>query len=473
MSYPAKPRSAGAATGGGTTRRLAETADGNDARAEGAPAETPEPGGPRADSSRIAMMLETISALSEDGDGVTRLAYTSLERKAHQLVAGWLHELGMSVRTDAAGNTIAEQPGSEPGRAAIGIGSHLDSVFSGGRFDGCAGVVAAVEAVRLLAEQEARLAHPLRVVVFAAEEGARFGQACLGSRAAAGLLGESELANLVDARGVTLGEAMSSVGLDAARVSEARWSRDDWAAFVELHIEQGRVLETQGIPIGAVDLISGSTRLQAEVIGQPSHTGGTPMGLRADALTAAAEIVLLAERIATDPRHRGTRATVGQLTVHPGNITTIPGQVRFSIDVRDTDSDRQRETATEIIRRARAVCDRRGVRLAIRMIGDSSPVVLPIWLRQLIGQVCVDSGIPYRVLTSGASHDSQMINKIVPAGMIFVPSRGGLSHVPEEWTSAADLARGTDVLARSILATDRLLVRLASADQHAGAVDDV
>lgn len=454
MSSPAESRGAGAAVAGG------------------AAADTTESRGTRANSSRIAMMIEAIAALSEDGDGITRLAYTGLERKAHQLVAGWLRELGMSVRTDAAGNTIAEQPGSDPGRAAIGTGSHLDSVFSGGRFDGCAGVVAAVEAVRLLAEEDVRFSHPLRVVVFAAEEGARFGQACLGSKAAAGLLSESELANLVDARGVTLGEAMSSVGLDPARVSEARWSRDDWAAFLELHIEQGRVLESQGIPIGAVDLISGSTRLQAEVTGQPSHTGGTPMGLRADALTAAAEIILLAERVATDPRHRGTRATVGQLTVHPGNITTIPGKVRFSIDVRDTDSDRQRETATEIVQRARAVCDRRGVRLAIRMIGDSSPVVLPIWLRQLIGQVCADSGIPYRVLTSGASHDSQMINKIVPAGLIFVPSKGGLSHVPEEWTSAADLARGAEVLARSILATDRLLVRLAGTDQHEGAVDD-
>jgi allantoate deiminase len=413
-----------------------------------------------ADSGRIAMMLDEIAALSEDGEGVTRLAYTRLERDAHQLVAGWLRELGMTVRTDAAGNTIAERRGCKPGRPAIGTGSHLDSVFSAGRFDGCAGVAAAVEAVRILAENDTQLSHPLRVVIFSGEEGARFGQACLGSKAVAGRLSDSELAGLVDADGISLGSAMRSVGFDPAHVRDARWSRSDWAAFLELHIEQGRVLEAQGITIGVVDLISGSTRLQAEVTGQPSHSGGTPMGLRADALTAAAEIILLAERLATDPRHRGTRATVGRLTVHPGSITTIPGRVRFSIDVRDIDSDRQRETATEIIQRARAVCDRRGVRLSVQVIGDSSPVVLPIWLRQLVGQVCTDSGYPYRVLTSGASHDSQMVNGIVPAGMIFVPSKGGLSHVAEEWTSAADLARGTDVLVRSIVATDQLLVRL-------------
>lgn len=423
----------------------------------------------RAERSRIASMLDALAALSEGGEGVTRLAYTKLEREAHELVAGWLRDLGMITRTDAAGNTIAERAGTRPGLGAIGTGSHLDSVPSGGRFDGAAGVVAAVEAARLLAEHDVAHAHPLRIVVFAGEEGARFGQACLGSKAAAGLLDEPELTARVDADGVSLAEALGSVGLDPARVGEARWSREEWAAFLELHIEQGRVLESEGIPIGVVDLVSGSTRLLVDVTGRPSHTGGTPMELRADALTAAAEVVLLAERIATDPRHRGTRATVGRLTVHPGNITTIPGRVSFSVDVRDVDSDRQRETAAEIARRARASCDRRGVGLAVQVIGDSSPVVLPIWLRQLTGEVCADRGIPYRVLSSGASHDTQMVNHVVPSGMIFVPSKDGLSHVPGEWTSAADLARGTDVLVRSILAADRLLVRLAAAAQGAEA----
>jgi allantoate deiminase len=432
-------------------------------------AEVSLPDDAHADSGRIASMLDAIAAVSDGSEGITRLAYTEHEREVHRLVSGWLRDLGMTTRTDAAGNTIAERPGSAPGYGAIGTGSHVDSVYSGGRFDGVAGVVAAVEAARLITEQDVVLAHPLRVVVFAAEEGARFGQACIGSKAAAGLLGEQELTSRRDRDGMSLGEAMKAVGLDPARIGEARWSREDWAAFLELHIEQGRVLEDEGIPIGVVDLISGSTRLQAEVTGQPSHTGGTPMGLRADALTAAAEIVLLAEGIASDPRHRGTRATVGRLTVHPGSITTIPGRVSFSVDLRDVDSDRQRETVAEIARRARAVCDRRGVRLAVHLIGDSSPVVLPIWLRELIGQVCTERSIPYRVLTSGASHDSQMVNHVVPAGMIFVPSKGGLSHVPEEWTSAVEIALGTDVLARSLLATDRLLVRLRQTAQSLAA----
>jgi allantoate deiminase len=429
------------------------------------PTEISLPEGLYVDSGRIASMLDAIAAISAGDEGITRLAYTEQEREAHRLVSGWLRGLGMTTRTDAVGNTIAERPGSGTGCGAIGTGSHLDSVYSGGRFDGIAGVVAAVEAARLLVEHDVVLAHPLRVVVFAAEEGARFGQACIGSKAVAGLLGEQELANRLDPDGVSLSDAMRAVGLDSARIGEARWSREDWAAFLELHIEQGRVLESEGIPVGVVDLISGSTRLQAEVTGQPSHTGGTPMGLRTDALTAAAEIVLLAERIARDPRHRGTRATVGRLTVHPGNITTIPGRVSFTVDLRDVDSDRQRETAAEIVRQARAVCDRRGTRLAVRLIGDSSPVVLPIWLRELIGQVCTERSIPYRVLTSGASHDSQMVNHVVPAGMVFVPSKGGLSHVPEEWTSAADIATGTEVLARSLLATDRLLIRLRRSAQ--------
>lgn len=428
----------------------------------GAASDPALPGDAHADPGRIAAMIDAIAAINEGTEGVTRLAYTKLERQAHELVAGWLRDLRMTVGTDAVGNTIAERPGARPEMGAIGVGSHVDSVPSGGRFDGVAGVAAATEMIRLLTEHDIAHAHPLRVIIFAGEEGARFGQACLGSKAVAGLLDERELTSRLDADGVSLAEAMSSVGLDPARAGEARWSRDEWAAFLELHIEQGRVLEAEDVPIGVVDLVSGSTRLLIDATGRSSHSGGTPMGLRADALTAVAEIVLLAERVATDPRHRGTRATVGRLTVDPGNITTIPGRVSFSVDVRDVDSDRQRETAAEIVRRARAICDRRGVGLAVQVIGDSSPVVLSVWLRQLVGEACADQGIPYRVLSSGASHDTQMVNHVTPAGMIFVPSKAGLSHVPEEWTSAADIARGTDVLTRGVLTADGMLSQLAT-----------
>lgn len=422
------------------------------------------------DPARLSAMIEAIAEITDPSPGVTRLAWTKTERRAHDLVASRYRALGLKVWTDAVGNTIAELPGNRA--AALGTGSHLDSVPSGGRFDGIAGVVAALEVARLLVENEVRLEHSVRFVAFTAEEGARFGQACLGSKAVAGLLEESKLWSLRDADGVSVAEAMQRVGLDPGRLAEARWSARDWVAFLELHVEQGAVLETAGLPIGVVDLVSGSTRLAVEVLGRATHTGSTPMALRADALTATAEIVLMAESVANDARHRGTRASIGVLNVEPGSMTTIPGRTTFTLDVRDVDSDRQRGTVTDIVRRAKEICDRRRVTMSVRLIGDSSPVVLPIWLRQALAEVCADQGLPYRVMTSGASHDCQMVNRVVPAALIFVPSQGGLSHVPEEWTSAADLAVGTGVLLRGLLEIDRRLVELERAAARPGEESD-
>lgn len=423
---------------------------------------TQDASGPRlrGDARRISTMIDAIASISETAgaQGVTRLAYTPLEREAHDLVGGWLRELGLKVRTDAAGNTIAERPGRADLRA-IGTGSHLDSVPHAGRFDGIAGVVAAVEAARLFVEQDIGHEHSIRFVAFAGEEGARFGQACIGSKAVAGLWAPPALEDLRDANGVSIADAMRSVALEPQRISEARWTPEEWAGFIELHVEQGAVLETEQQAVGVVDLISGSTRFELMIQGQASHTGSTPMTLRSDALAAAAEVVLTAEQIALDPQHRGTRCTVGRLDVTPGSITTIPGEVTLAVDVRDIDSCRQRDTATEIVRRARRVCERRGVRLSARLLSDASPVVLPSWLSELTSQVCQEMHLPYRVMNSGASHDTQMVNRTIPAGLLFVPSRGGLSHVPTEWTSPDDLAVGVEALMRSLLSLDAHLTK--------------
>jgi len=412
----------------------------------------------RADPARIAADLEAIARIGGGEGGVTRPGYSALERQAHELVGGWLTDLGLTVSRDAAGNTIAELevPGSKP---ALGTGSHLDSVPGGGRFDGVVGVVGAVEVVRVLREAGVALSRPLRVVCFAAEEGARFGQACLGSRAVVGI-GANDIDEICDEGGMTRAQAMRGVGLDPTDLDRARWDPRDWAAFLELHVEQGTVLESQGVRVGVVDLVSGSTRLELELVGRASHSGGTPMVGRSDALSAAAEIVMAAEQVTTDPRHRGTRATIGRLQVKPGNITTIPGYVVCTLDVRDVDSDRQRLTVLEILRRAAEACARRGVSMRVRLIGDTSPAVLPIWVRRVVTRAAREVGVEYRVVTSGASHDSQSVNTAVPAGIIFVPSRAGLSHVAEEWTDAGDVAVGTDVLARSLVELDRELATI-------------
>jgi allantoate deiminase len=187
------------------------------------------------------------------------------------------------------------------------------------------------------------------------------------------------------------------------------------------------------------------------------------MSMRADALTAASEFVVAAESAASEPRNRGARLTVGRIDVHPNSMTTIPGRARLTLDVRDVDSDRQRRLAVEMVRRARLICERRGLTVEAELIADTSPTVLPMWIREVIRGACEELGISYRVMTSGGGHDAQVVNSIVPAGIIFVPSKNGLSHVPEEWTSASDIARGVDVLYETVLRLDTLLASVGPA----------
>lgn len=413
-------------------------------------------------------MLEEIAATGAvpSSPGITRLAYSEKERAAHRLFAVWLEELGLSVRTDAAGNTIAELPGSDPAAAAIGIGSHLDSVPQGGRYDGIVGVVGAVEAARCLAERPTRAAHPLRFVAFAAEEGARFGEPCIGSKIVARRLPASILSRR-DRDGVSLGQAMEQVGVDPRRLSDAAWDPSDWAAFLELHIEQARVLESVGRRIGLVDSVSGSTRIRFTVLGQADHSGGTPMHMRTDALAAAAEIIVAAEALANEPQNRGARITIGQMLVAPNSITTISGQTDLTVDIRDLDWDRQRAIAEQVVALAHEVAERRGARVEVDLLAHTTPVVLPMWIRTVAAETCTELNIPYRVLPSGAGHDAQVINAIVPSGIVFVPSRDGLSHVPEEWTNPADVALGVRVLCGMV---DRLDAVLSGGLQ--GASDD-
>ncbi|MCC6177529.1 MAG: Zn-dependent hydrolase [Chloroflexi bacterium] len=409
------------------------------------------------DPARLAADIQRLSQIGGDGRAeVDRLAFTPAEREAHTLYAEWLQNAGFSTRVDAFGNTIGERPGSRD-LPFLALGSHLDSVPRGGRFDGVVGCVGALEVGRLLQDSGLTLRHPLRIVAFANEEGARFGEACLGSKAVAGMLDSQDAERLRDAEGTTLGAAMEAVGLDPRQIEQARWADGDVAAYLELHIEQGRLLEAQSLAIGIVDAVAGNTRLRVTVRGRADHSGGTPMDWRRDALTGAAEMVLTVESVANEPSRRATVATVGRLNVSPNNITTIPGAVAFSVDVRDVDSDRQRETARRLVELFEQICTRRDLDLSYEVVSDTSPSMLPLWLRRLTKQVCVDLGLPHRVMTSGAGHDAQILARRLPAGMLFVPSHEGLSHVPEEWTSVDHVARGVRTLYASLLRLDQFL----------------
>jgi allantoate deiminase len=281
-----KGAGAGVATQGGTS--LTKNAVGAEAPSRGRP-----------DAARIGSTLAEISRIGVDPDGgISRISFTNAERAAHDLVGGWLRDLGLSVWVDGIGNTLAERPGTQADAPAIGVGSHLDSVPHGGRFDGIVGIVGALELARLFRDDEIITRHPLRIVMFAGKEGARFGEPCIGSKAVAGQLADRDLSSMHDATGISIADALRSIGFDPRGVAAARWRPAEWAAFLELHIEQARMLELTGAAIGLVDMVSGSTRLRVELSGRADHSGGTPMEVRADALAAAAEAVLAAEALA-------------------------------------------------------------------------------------------------------------------------------------------------------------------------------
>ncbi len=401
----------------------------------------------KVDADRIRRNVEGIARFGRDpAGGWSRFVFTEEERKACAFVASLLRESGMTVRTDPAGNLVGRLEGVDPEAPAVASGSHIDTVPRGGMFDGVAGTVAAVEAVRVIRENGLRTRHPLEVIVFANEEGARFGNALWGSRALLGLIHPEETVRCRDRDGITLAEAMRACGFDPDRVGEARIDPNRYRAFVELHPEQSCLLESEGAAIGAVEGIAGTAWMKAKLRGRADHAGATPMNLRRDALAAAAEIVLAAERIARHECSPRTVATVGQMTVQPGGINIVPGEVEMSFDVRDLAPEALDRACDAIRDCAKRVCALRGIRIELEELGRVMPTPLAGQIVELIEETCRKKGISCRRTVSGAGHDAQLMALVCPTGMIFVPSVGGVSHSPEEKTEWQDLAAGAQVL---------------------------
>lgn len=397
----------------------------------------------------IAARLDALAAITESETGLTRTAFTPQHRRANTMVGNWMTAAGMEVRTDAIGNVIGRYEGAEPGARAVLLGSHLDTVRDAGRFDGMAGVVCAVACVDALHRAGERLPHAIEVAGFCDEEGTRFGATMLGSRALAGRFDMAAL-RLPDDHGMPMREAMRLFGLDAARLDEARRDPAEFLGYLELHIEQGPVLEHMGLPVGVVTAISGATRLAVEVVGTAGHAGTVPMEGRSDALVVAAECVLAVERICAATG--SVVGTVGRLEVLPGAVNVIPGRVRFTVDVRSP-VDAHRDAAVEEITQA--------IRRAARNHGTTSEAVVTHTARAApcdprlvaqIGEAVAAAGIQVHRLASGAGHDAMVIGEIMPIGMIFVRCRGGISHNPAEFASEADLALGAEVLLRVLRA---------------------
>ena len=356
---------------------------------------------------------------------------------------------GLNVSTDAGGNLIGRRDGTEPQVGTIMLGSHSDTVPDGGRFDGVAGVVVALEVARILSRRDVALRHNLAVVDFLAEEVSIFGVSCIGSRAMAGVLPRDWLRRISDGR--DLATAIRAVG-GKPETLEAPLA-DDLKAFLELHIEQGPVLEREKIALGVVTTIVGINRVEIEVKGRPDHAGTTPMGLRADALVAAARIVNEIERYATElsggPGH--FTATVGEFEISPNAANVVPGRVRMLVDIRAERAEDKEAFVSWLTGR-----DADGENtIEARLISGNPGVQMDEGLQKMLAKAADGLDTPYRKMVSGAGHDAAFMARLCPSAMLFVPCRDGRSHCPEEWADAADLALAAEVLANTIMELDR------------------
>jgi allantoate deiminase len=396
---------------------------------------------------RILERCEALARLSEHDDGLTRVYLSEEHRRANALVSEWMREAGMTARIDAIGNVCGRYEGSRPALPCLMLGSHLDTVRDAGKYDGMLGIVTAIECIGALSASERRLPHALEVIGFADEEGVRFGSTLLGSRAVAGTFDRAVLEKS-DAGGMSMQEALQLFGLDPAAIPQAARRREDVLAFAELHIEQGPVLEAEGLPVGVVTAINGATRCAIEVSGIAGHAGTVPMHLRHDALAAASECVLAIERIAN--RAKEVVATVGKIEVRPGAVNVIPGSTRFTLDVRAPDDGVRSAIMAEIEGILHAVCARRSVRIRIERTHENRTAPCAPWLVDQIGAAIAGEGIPVRRLPSGAGHDAMAMIDLTGVGMLFVRCARGISHHPAEAVQPEDVAIAARVFLRFI-----------------------
>ena len=393
--------------------------------------------------------LDALAQITDPERPWTRRAFSPRFDEGRDYLRRRFLSEGLNVSTDAGGNLIGRREGTEPHVGTIMLGSHSDTVPDGGRFDGVAGVVVALEVARILSRRGVALRHNLAVVDFLAEEVSIFGVSCIGSRAMAGVLPQDWLRRISDGR--DLATAIRDVGGKPESL-EAPLA-DDLKAFLELHIEQGPVLEREKIALGVVTTIVGINRVEIEVKGRPDHAGTTPMGLRADALVAAARIVSEIERFATElsggPGH--FTATVGEFEISPNAANVVPGRVRMLVDIR---AERAEDKEAFVSWLTGLDADGENT-IEARLISANPGVQMDDGLQEMLAKAADGLDTPYRKMVSGAGHDAAFMARLCPSAMLFVPCRDGRSHCPEEWADAADLALAAEVLANTIMELDR------------------
>jgi N-carbamoyl-L-amino-acid hydrolase len=402
------------------------------------------------DISRLQGEIDSLALISENPPPVvTRVLFSEAELAARARVKELCREAGLALREDAIGNIFARWEGTRAAAPAIATGSHIDAIPNAGKYDGVVGVLGALEAIRALRRIGFQPGRPIELIIFTAEEPTRFGIGCLGSRMMAGALAREKIASLRDSDGRDLEfwrrQANLGGDLDSVRLREGAF-----AGFVELHIEQGPILERENLAIGMVEKIAAPSSLRLRLTGVGGHAGAVLMPERHDALLAGAEIALAVEKAALSSGSQDTVGTTGVFRIEPGAVNSVPCRALLEIDLRDTNPASRDAALAQIEAAAARICHQRGIGLELERVNVDAPALCDPGLVELISRVCQDLGVPSRKLISRAYHDALFMARICPVTMIFIPCRGGVSHRPDEYAAPEQIRKGVLVLAETL-----------------------
>jgi N-carbamoyl-L-amino-acid hydrolase len=404
----------------------------------------------KVDGDRLTRELTELATFNDaEPPDVTRILYTPADLQARAFLKRLCADAELTVREDPIGNLFARWQGTEPSLPAVGTGSHTDAIPHSGRYDGTVGVFGGLAAIRALQTAGFRPRRSIELLMFTSEEPTRFGLGCVGSRGLCGALGPEKLANLRDKEDQRLDDVRQSAGF-SGDLGEVRLAKDHYAAFVELHIEQGPILERENLPIGVVTAIAAPAALRVTIDGEGGHAGAVLMPERRDALCAAAEIVLAVEAAAKGTGSPDTVATTGGCRVHPGAINSVPSRVNLEIDVRDVRLEPRDQAVAAICKAVNEASKRRGVTATVEMLNADPPATMAGPIVAAAEAACKTLGLAHKRMVSRAYHDSLYMARICNTGMIFIPCRGGVSHRPDEYAAPEAIVNGVAVLALTL-----------------------
>ena len=404
---------------------------------------------------RYEILLNKMNQYNASEIGITRVAYTNEEQACIHAFMRMCKAENLAIRLDPCGNIIARREGNTEGLPPVVMGSHLDTVYQGGKYDGVVGVTAALEVIKRLNDKSIITDHPIEIIAFACEESSRFGVSTVGSKAMAGLIDKEKYRHLQDRDGITMEMAFSLCALDFNRIEEASRAKEEFNAYYELHIEQVPVLIKNKKKIGITG-IAAPVRLLIKIVGQASHSGTTPMALRKDALLGASELALELEKAAKAEQAFGTVGTIGVLAIPAGAMNVIPGEVELKMDIRSTSIDSRHRVLNHVYDKIISVKERRKLDIDAKIISMEEPVLLSADLMEEMKAICERKSLPYEVMHSGAGHDAMNMTGLGPTSLIFVPSVDGLSHHPDEYTDLDDIMLGIDLLEEAVLHSARV-----------------